>query len=123
MAAHFYTTKDKANGYDALIEPFNGLFRELKDLGKKKPDAALSAAKVKMLNRILQDVIVLLDGEQGHKYLDLLDDETLPQYSDAVLVMAQFEGALQAFHSRHHGYQSAYHENRWFIQDTEGAKK
>lgn len=122
MPANYYTTKAKADAYDALIEPFNGLFRELKDLGKKKPEAALSAAKVKMINRILMDIIALLEGEQGHKYLDLLDDETLPQYSDAVLVMAQFEGALQAFRNRHFGYQGQYHESRWFIDDKKVGK-
>lgn len=119
MSDHYHTTREKAEAYDALIEPFNRLFRELKDLGKKKPDAALSAAKVKMLNRILEDIRVLLDGEQGHKYLDPLDDETLPQYSDAILVIAQYEGALQAFRSRHYGYQAG-NGNRWFIRDSAG---
>jgi hypothetical protein len=44
----------------------------------------------------------------------VLDAETLPQVADVVLVMAQYEGALKAFHDRHFGWNGLGHD--WFIK-------
>jgi hypothetical protein len=113
---HYNTTKDKADAYDAVIGVFTEVFKELKELGKKKPEATLSVGKVKLLNRILADVAAFLEGAPDHKYLDLLDDEALPQYSDAILTLAQHDGALKAFYKRYHGWDPASNEHTWFIQ-------
>ena len=53
---------------------FTQLFKELKDLSKKKPEATLSASKVTIINRVLTDVRECLEYETEYKYLDLLDD-------------------------------------------------
>ncbi|MCR6735644.1 MAG: hypothetical protein NVV83_16885 [Afipia sp.] len=58
--------------------------------------------KVKMVNRVLDDLLIILKSEPTGKYLDRLDDEALPQMSDAVLVMVQFEAALKDFGGRYH---------------------
>ena len=115
----YYTTQDKADTYDAIIDIFDGLFREVKDLGKKKPEATLSASKVKMINRILADAMVVLEDADNHKYLELLDDAALPQYSDAILVMAQFEGALKGFRARHYGYTTSLGRTDWIISEED----
>ena len=52
---------------------------------------------------VLVDLLSFLKEEPEGKYLDLLDDEELPQNSDAVLVMVQYEKALAAFRGRYHG--------------------
>jgi hypothetical protein len=44
----------------------------------------------------------MLEKEPESKFLDLLDDDNLPQTSDAVLVMVQYESALQSFSNRYH---------------------
>jgi hypothetical protein len=117
MSTHYFTTRAKAELYDALIDVFSELFKELKELGKKKPDATLSPSKVKIINRVLVDVTHCLEGAANHKYLDLLDDESLPQYSDAILIMAQYEGALRTFRERHYGYRGAGLGEGWFIPE------
>ncbi|APT35122.1 hypothetical protein MCBMB27_05831 (plasmid) [Methylobacterium phyllosphaerae] len=117
MSALYYTTKAKANIYDAVVGVFDELFKELKDLGKKKPETTLSAAKVKIINRVLEDVMDCLENEANFKYLELLDDETLPQYSDAILILAQFDGALKTFRERHFGYYGGEHQ--WVIRKKE----
>jgi hypothetical protein len=61
----------------------------------------MSAGKVKIVNRILEDLLAILKDEPAGKYLELLDDEALPQMSDAVLTMVQFESALRAFSARY----------------------
>jgi hypothetical protein len=120
MTELFYTTEEKAALYDSVIDVFRELFKELKDLGKKKPEATLSPTKVKLINRVLEDVIACLEGESFAKYLELLDDESLPQYGDAILILSQHEGALQAFRVRHYGYYDGTHQ--WVIK-KENRKK
>lgn len=83
---------------------FDGLIKEIRELSKKKPDATMSAGKVKIINRVLFDLMNFLKTEPEGKYLEKLDDDALPQVSDAVLVMVQFETALQAFRGRYHKY-------------------
>ena len=45
----------------------------------------MSASKVKIINRVLTDLLAILKEEPAGKYLGALDDEALPQVSDAVL--------------------------------------
>ena len=96
------TTSAKVEAFEASSDIFNGLIREMRELSKKKPDATLSKPKVAILNRILTDVLAALEDEPEVRYLNLLDDDELPQNSDAVLVMVQHETALDAFKKRYY---------------------
>ena len=98
---------------------FTQLFKELKDLSKKKPEATLSASKVTIINRVLADVRECLKDEPEYKYLDLLDDSALPQYSDATLILSQYEGALKGFKERCFGWSTANMEYEWNINDAD----
>lgn len=111
------TTQEKADGYDASYEVFTHLYKELKMLGSKKPSETLSESKVKIINRLLQDILKVMEGEPEHKYLDLLDDAALPQYSDAILILSQYDGALKGFKEKHHGYDSSRSKHTWRIDD------
>ena len=112
------TTCAKVAAYEASSGVFGGLMREMRELSKKKPDATLSKHKVGILNRILTDIGSVLQDEPEAKYLDLLDDEELPQSSDAVLVMVQHETALAAFEKRYHQYLRDFNEYRWITAET-----
>src|SRR5665213_2971588 len=105
----------------AIYKSTNGIFesllREVKELSRKKPDAVMSAGKVKIINRVLNDLLIILKEEPTGKYLEALDDETLPQMSDAVLVMVQFETALKSFQSRYYRLFSDTREYRWITQE------
>ena len=111
------TTRAKLEAYLASSDVFEGLIREMRELSKKKPDATLSKNKVQILNRILTDISAVLQDEPEAKYLDLLDDEQLPQNSDAVLVMVQHETALAAFKKRYYLYFTDF-EHRWVTEET-----
>lgn len=56
-----------------------------------------------------------LAKEPEIKYLDLLDEDETPQMSDAVLVMSQHKGGLEAFKSRHYGYLPSRGEHDWLL--------
>ena len=98
------TTEKSVATYQATNAIFLGLLKEIRELSKKKPDAIMSAGKVNIVNRALEDLKLVLDGEPEGKFLAVLDDSNLPQTSDAVLVMVQYETALQSFKSKY--YQS-----------------
>jgi hypothetical protein len=108
------TTSQKVAAYEVLSPQLNALQSQLEDLTKKRPEATLSTGKVALINRILADIKDLLKEEGASKYLDLLDDQTLPQFSDAVLVVSQYSAALSAFHSRYYGYDADKGESSWW---------
>ena len=110
------TTYEEVDEYEASHDVFVSLLREVKELSKKKPDASMSAGKVKIVNRVLQNLLTVLEQQPDAKYLEVLDDDDLPQVSDAVLVMVQFESALASFKSRHHRYFSSY-GNQWVTEE------
>lgn len=110
------TTQEKADAYDSFHQVFSHLYGELKTLGSKKPSDTLSASKVSIINRLLQDIRNNFDDEPEYKYLDLLDDDSLPQYSDAILILSQYEGALKGFKERYHGWDNMRDEHTWHIE-------
>jgi len=107
----------RAEAYDSFFEVFSHLYRELKALGSKKPAETLSDSKVKIINRLLEDIRKMMGGEAEYKYLDMLDSEILPQYSDAILILSQYEGALKGLKERCYGYDSTDHVQRWNIEE------
>jgi hypothetical protein len=121
MAKLFYVTPAQVGAYEECSPAFRAVYEEIQELCKKKPEATLSKTKVVLVNRILVDVTALLSETPGAKYLDLLKDDELPQYSDVVLVLAQFAAVLDAFRSRHFGH--FYGEHQWVTREAEKTAK
>lgn len=101
MKFEHVTTDAAVEIYESSTPIFQGILSEVRELSKKKPEATMSAGKVKLVNRVLADLLTILKNEPAGKYLYELDDGTLPQMSDAVLTMVQFESALASFRSRY----------------------
>lgn len=111
------TTNAIVEIYDASSGIFKSLILEVKELSKKKPEAVMSSEKVKIINRVLDDLLIFLKTEPTGKYLDMLDDEMLPQMSDAVLVMVQFNSALESFQERYRQYLGVMGGYYWITQE------
>jgi len=114
------TTTDSVKTYDSAKGVFDALLHEIRELSKKKPDATLSKSKVNLINAVLIDLLTILNREPEGKYLRVLEDDDLPQVSDALMMMAQFNAALMAFRVRYYkrvktGY--ARYENYWITED------
>ncbi len=107
-------SEDQIDTYETTRPLLDSLYEEVRGLCKKKPDATLSASKVKLINRLLKDVRTVLKDEPEFKYLDLLDDESLPQNSDVVLILSQYTAAMDTFHSNYHGWDDERKTHRWF---------
>ena len=116
-----FTTPDRAKAHDALMPLLEAMFREFQDLAKKKPDAVLNKPKVALANRLLVSVFEVLDAEPTRPYLDLLNEDELPQYSDVVLMLGQTVAAMEAFRERYHGYLEEELRHGWAV--AEASKK
>lgn len=112
------TTDAAVATYDSATGAFSALLQEIRELSKKKPDATMSASKVKVINKVLDDLLTILKGEPEGKYLERLEDADLPQVSDALLTMVQFNPALDAFKKRYHQtVGSGYTAKRYWITE------
>ena len=101
------TTIERVRQYETLMPLLAAMFNEFKELSKKKPDGALNKRKIELVNRLLRDVLVVLEDEATKPYLDLLDEHDVPQNSDVMLILSQFDAAMRAFH------------NRYYVQDLD----
>lgn len=94
--------EDKIEKYQIVYPLLQSAYREMKEFSRKKPEAVVNKMKTSNINRLLEDAQDILSEEKVLKYLKLLDDETLPQNSDVVLVLAQYENALQQFEEKYY---------------------
>ena len=99
--------------HENLMPLLQAMLREFQELSKRKPDSALNKRKVEIVNRLLQEIHNLLEGEPTSAYLDLLDEDDLPQNSDVVLILSQSVVAMERFRTRYYHYNLSTAEYAW----------
>lgn len=114
MGTLYYTTKEKVQNYDTTMPLLEAMYSEFKELSKKKPDAAVSKSKIKIANRLLEKVRTVLENSNSMEFLDLLDEDDVPQVSDVTLILSQYVASMEAFNKRHYGYYE--HKHQWLIK-------
>lgn len=110
---------DQVGKFEMLFPMVNSDLHEIRELSKKKQDEPLNKFKVKTINKKLEKVIDILANEPTSEFLELLDDETLPSNSDAVLIISQFIRALEHFRSKYYTDDSVGYEMPSFSWKTE----
>lgn len=100
------TTVDRANTHITTMPLLNSMYTEFKELSKKKPEAVISKNKIKIVNRLLEKVRDVLLEEESIEFLDLLDEDDVPQTSDVTLILSQYVAAMEGFKEKYHGYVS-----------------
>lgn len=91
---------------------------EIRELSKKKQDEPLNKFKVKTINKKLEQIKILLTDEPTLEFLEVLDEETLPSNSDAVLLISQFVQALEQFKTKYYTKDSADFEIEYYSWKT-----
>ncbi|MDF1643299.1 MAG: hypothetical protein P1U80_03845 [Pseudomonadales bacterium] len=109
-----YTTNEKSSTHDTVMPLLNSMYLEFKELSKKKPDAAVSKSKISIANRLLLKVRVVLADEASLEFLDLLDEDDIPQTSDVTLILSQYVAAMKEFRNRFYGWNGG--DNVWFSE-------
>lgn len=110
------TTAEQAAKHDSLSPLLSAMFREFQEFTKKKPEGVLSKSKVKIVNRLLADILTIVQDEPSRPFLDLLDEDDLPQNSDVLLMLGQFVAAMSGFHEKYWGWDSGKSEHTWFVR-------
>ena len=114
-------SKATVEKYEMLEKLLHSSFLEMKEFSKKKPDELLNKFKVSSLNRILLPIKELLKDEPTSAFLDLLDEDTIPSYSDSILIVAQFQSAMDQFKSKYYGRTGEFLSSaRWFTMEKPG---
>lgn len=109
-----YTTQSKAHMHDAMTPLIKSMYSEFKEISKKKPESAVSKSKIKIANRLLERLRLILADEDTIKFLDLLDEDDVPQVSDVTLILSQYVASLEAFRSKYFGWNGE--ESTWHIE-------
>ena len=87
--------------YETLVPMLDAMHEDIRQLALKNQSAAMSKARIAMMNRLLADAQKLLKQEPAAAYLQLLDEATVPQNADALLVLGQFQTALEQFREKY----------------------
>lgn len=111
-------TEEQAAAYDRIVPMLEAAHREMAELSKKKQDGIVNALKIKMINRLLTELTKILKDDPSYSFVDMLDEEGLPQNSDVVLVLSQWRSALEQYRSKYFGYDAAEHRQRWFTAEN-----
>ena len=114
MSKLYYTTEEKAKNHETTMPLLEAMYTEFKELSKKKPDATVSKSKIKMTNRLLEKVRTVLEDEASLEFLDLIDEDDMPQVSDVTLMLSQYVVSMKEFRSSHFGYYNG--ELQWVIK-------
>jgi hypothetical protein len=96
-----FVTQKQATDYGVLNPLLVAMYDEFQELSKKKPQDVVSKGKVKLVNRMLTPVLELLDDEPSRVFLNLLDEDDLPENSDVVLMLGQAIAAMKSFRARY----------------------
>src|SRR4051812_32263433 len=94
-------TRAESEQYAVLKPLLDAMYSEFQELSKKKPQDVVSKGKVGLVNRMLTPVLELLKNEPSHTFLNLLDEDDLPENSDVVLMLGQALAAMNSFRIRH----------------------
>ena len=109
-------TQDAVNRYELLNPLLLGVYKELQELSKKKPDTPLNNFKIKSVNRILEPIRELLKEEDVYPFLDILDMDDVHTNSDVVLILSQYIESMNIFHSKYYSYNISSGKHEWCIK-------
>jgi hypothetical protein len=103
--------------FDLIYPMIEAAHKEMSELSKKKQDGILNELKIRHVNRLLDRAKDVLGSDASVEFVEVLDEETLPQNSDAVLVIGQWLAAMSQFKDRHFGFDNERHVKRWFTKE------
>ncbi|MEH2006712.1 hypothetical protein [Nostoc sp.] len=87
------TSSENVELYEIIIPLLHAMQSEFQELSKKT-EAVLNKSKMKIVNRLLQSCRKILASEAWFDYLDLIDEDDVPQNSDVVLMLSQYVAAM-----------------------------
>ncbi|MFX0139068.1 MAG: hypothetical protein ACFFDN_35835 [Candidatus Hodarchaeota archaeon] len=107
-------SNEKVDKFDMLEPLLESIYYEMSEFSRKKQDLQLNKLKAKMINKILEEIRIILSEEPIIEFLDLLEEDTLPTNSDAVLIIGQYRNAMHQFKKKFYRYD----KSRWSTKEN-----
>lgn len=104
--------------YEMLNPLLNSMLGEMKELSKKKQDGFLNKLKVSMINKILTQIKILLSTEPTSEFISLLDEDSLPTNSDVVLILSQYQSAMNQYRGKYYRRDTDEATSRWHTKEN-----
>lgn len=122
MDNEWLPTNAQVQQYQLYKNMLASIAKEVRELSKKKQDGVLNITKVRMINRVINPLRdSLLVKIPSHEFLDTLDEDSIPNNSDAVFIISQYETALTEFARMFHiTYMddSSYRKTFWRTEEN-----
>ena len=109
------TTLVRAGMYETLEPLLKAMYGEFQELSRKKQDGVLNKNKIQVVNRLLKDVLSVVEDEPARAYLDLINEDDMPQNSDIALLLSQYRATMTQFHERYFRFDQEARVSRWMI--------
>ena len=111
-------TNNDLDSYNLLKDLLYSQKNEFDLLSKEKTDERLNPMKIKIANRVLMPLKELFKQEDYYEYLDTLVEDDKPTNSDVVLIISQYQTAINSFHESY--YQKDKYvtgKSRWMTKE------
>ena len=92
-------TKKELDIYNLLKDMLYSQKNEFDILSKEKTDELLNPMKIRIANRVLKPLKQLFKHEASYRFLDTLNEDDKPTNSDVVLIISQYQTAINEFHA------------------------
>lgn len=115
MAERQFTTSDKVDRWRITAPLLTAMYKEFQEFSRKKPEGVISKSKIKITNRLLEECRQVLQSSPSIAFLDLFDEDDLPQNSDVVLMLSQYVASMTNFRANHYGFDGL--KEKWFTKD------
>lgn len=110
-------TSKQLTQYRTLVPLMESMHHDIRQLALKSQNAPLSKSRIAMINHLLEDLRAILQNEPTAGYLNLLDEDTIPQNADALLIFSQFKTALDQFEKKYTYYDENKRATYWRLSD------
>lgn len=104
--------------FDIIERMVYSTFKEMKEFSGKRPNETISPIKAASLNKLCEPIKRILKKEPYASFLDLIDLENLPSYSDTILLLINYQTAMKSFRASYFGYNK--NEIAWFTKENPG---
>lgn len=94
--------EERSVKFDVIVPLIEAMHEDMSALSARQHETLANAYKIRAINRLLSDAMEVLDREPSLRYLEIIDEEDEPRFSDVVLTLGQFKVALQAFKKRYY---------------------
>lgn len=111
--------EQKGKCYETTMPLLKSMYHQFEELTKKKQEAAVSKRKIVIVNRLLDNLRLVLKDENSIEFLDLLDEDEIPQNSDVTLILSQYVAAMAAFRKTYYKKDRSDSEYKWLIEQND----